>query len=136
MKKWKVYIVGHSEIHEETVNCDRGFNNENYNYLNVGCGDTLINSEKYVVINQRELDNCELIGKYWAESEGIYNIWRSRSFEDLDYIGFIHYDVKLEIDKNIILEKLILLKGSTSISRIGKEDILVLLRIPPGMILP
>lgn len=51
-------------------------------------------------------------------------------------MGFIHYDVKLEIDKNIILEKLILLKGSTSISRIGKEDILVLLRIPPGMILP
>lgn len=105
MKKWKVYIVGHSEIHEETVNCDRRFNNENYNYLNVGCGDTLINSEKYVVINQRELDNCELIGKYWAESEGIYNIWRSRSFEDLDYIGFIHYDVKLEIDKKYFIGK-------------------------------
>lgn len=105
MKKWKIYIVGHNKIYDETVLCDHKFNNTNYVFLNVGGEATLLNSDKYRVVNQRELNNCELIGKHWAESEGLYNIWRSREFEGLDYIGFIHYDVQLKIDKKYFVGK-------------------------------
>lgn len=99
MKKWKIYIVGHKKLHEDMVLCDKDFNNDNYCYLNVGDRDTIENSDGYEVIKQTKLPNSILIGKYWAESEGLYNLWRSGAYKKLDYIGCIHYDVQLKMDK-------------------------------------
>lgn len=103
MKKWKIYIIGHKKIHDLTVKCDRDFNNDNYTFLNVGNQDSLENQDGYSVIKQSELANSISIGKYWAESEGIYNIWRSGVYKELDYIGFIHYDVQLKLDKKFVI---------------------------------
>lgn len=75
--KWKIYIVGHKKIHEDLTRGDKRFNNHNYTFLNVGQMEKLENSEKYNCLNQRELPNYISIGKCWAESEGIYNIWRT-----------------------------------------------------------
>lgn len=106
MKKWKIYIVAHNKIHDLTVDCDPHFNNDNYCYLNVGGQDQLINGEKYSVINQRDLENATIIGKYWAESEGLYNLWRSGIYKELDYIGCIHYDFQLKLEtKNPFITK-------------------------------
>ena len=82
--KWKIYIIGHKKIHDELMKGDKQFNNYNYTFLNVGGLDKLENSEKYSCINQTDLANYVLIGKYWAESEGIYNIWRSQSYKELE----------------------------------------------------
>lgn len=92
--KWKIYIVGHKKIHEHLMKGDKQFNNENYTFLNVGQMDQLENGEKYICVNQRDLPNYVSLGKYWAESEGIYNIWRSQIYKELDYIGFLHYDIE------------------------------------------
>lgn len=102
-KKWKIYIVGHKKIYDEMVTHDSGFNNDNYCFLNVGQNSRLENSEKYCCINQRDLPNFVSIGKYWAESEGIYNIWRSGIYKNLDYIGFLHYDIELRLCKKFFI---------------------------------
>ena len=100
---WKIYIVGHKKIHSDLMAGDKQFNNENYVFLNVGQLEHLENSENYHCINQKELPNYISIGKYWAESEGIYNIWRSQSYKDLEYIGFLHYDIEFRLNKRFCL---------------------------------
>lgn len=102
-KKWKIYIVGHKKIYDEMIKGDKKFNNENYCFLNVGQLDRLENSDKYSCINQKDLPDFLSIGKYWAESEGIYNIWRSGIYKKLDYIGFLHYDIEFRLTKRICL---------------------------------
>lgn len=108
MKKnmnWKIYIVGHKKIHENLMAGDKRFNNDNYMFLNVGQLDRLENSQGYNCINQKDLQNYTPIGKYWAESEGIYNIWRSRSYKELTYIGFLHYDIEFRLAKRFCMGK-------------------------------
>lgn len=99
---WRVYIVAHNAIHDFMYKNDPCFNNNNYVILNVGSLEKLENDEKYSVVSQRMLNNYKELGKFYTESEGIYNIWRSGVYKDLDFIGFIHYDKELRlIRKNI-----------------------------------
>lgn len=93
--KWKIFIATHKKIYDKMYQGDYKFNNEQYVFLNVGQSDKLDNSEKYHVINQKELPNFVSLGKWWAESEGIYNIWRSGIYKSLDFVGFLHYDKEL-----------------------------------------
>ncbi|MCR5798909.1 MAG: hypothetical protein K6G69_02445 [Lachnospiraceae bacterium] len=112
-KKWKIYIVCHKKIHDETIKCDKGFNNDNYVFLNVGNLKKIENADNYNVINQSELENSISIGKIWAESEGLYNVWRSGIYKELDYVGCIHYDVQLQLDK----EKVFTILGKNNITK-------------------
>ena len=89
--KWKIYIIGHKKIHDDLMAGDDKFNNDNYCFLNVGQLDKLDNSSQYCCLNQKDLVNYIPIGKFWAESEGSYNIWRSGIYKNLDYIGFLHF---------------------------------------------
>ncbi len=97
--KWKIYIVGHKKIHDELMKDDKRFNNLNYTFLNVGQLDKLEGSEKYNSVNQRDLSGYISLGRSWAESEGIYNIWRSQSYKQLEYIGFLHYDIEFRLTR-------------------------------------
>ena len=112
-KKWKIFVVCHKEIHDEIMKCDKGFNKDNYVFLNVGSLEKLENSDGYNVVKQEELNNSVSIGKYWAESEGLYNIWRSGIYKKLDYIGCIHYDIQLMLDK----EKVFTIGNKTNITK-------------------
>lgn len=103
--KWKIYIVAHNKILDQMFAHDRLFNNDNYAILNVGGTGCIENDEAYVRINQYELPNSVVLGKWWAESEGIYNVWRSGIWKELDFIGFIHYDKELRLCKRHILPR-------------------------------
>lgn len=119
--KWKIYIVGHNKIYDVQMSRDKKFNNENYCFLNVGSVDNLENSEKYCCINQRDLPNYISIGSYWAESEGIYNIWRSGIYKELQYIGFLHYDIEFRLSrKNRMRESFYLGTDTNITSRIER----------------
>lgn len=100
---WKIYIAAHKAIQDSMYVNDRRFNNENYTIINVGSADRIENQEKYSCINQYMLENCAELGKQWAESEGIYNIWRSKIYKELDFIGFLHYDKELRLVKRNLL---------------------------------
>ena len=100
MKSWKIYIASHKSLNPDFFLIDPSFEYKHYCILNVGANECIENAEKFESIRQFELDNAEVLGKWWAESEGIYNIWRSGSYKELDYIGFLHYDKELTLIKN------------------------------------
>lgn len=102
---WKIYIASHNAIIDDMYVGDPLFNNENYIFLNVGQKEKLINSEKYECIKQIDLDNYVSLGKWWAESEGIYNIWRSGIYKELDYIGFLHWDKEFCLVKKTLFNQ-------------------------------
>lgn len=115
--RWKIYIVGHKKIHDELMQGDKQFNNLNYTFLNVGELDRLENSERYSCINQTDLPGYVSLGKHWAESEGIYNIWKSQKHKELEYIGFLHYDIEFRLTRKLCLG------SSTNITRRIKKYI-------------
>lgn len=99
-KNWKIFIVSHEKLYQKMYFYDKGFNNINYSIINVGKNDTVLNAGTLECVNQYDLVNSVKLGKWWAESEGIYNIWRSKTFLSYDFIGFIHYDYELKLRKS------------------------------------
>lgn len=88
--KWRIFIVTHGPIIDDYYKDDPLFNNENYVFFNVS--DKIIKHDKFTVINKCEIPRYKSMGKWWAESEVIYNLYRMGLYEDFDYIGFMHYD--------------------------------------------
>jgi len=84
---------------------------EHYTFLNVGT-DALLNAEHVPVIRQADLPNARLLGKHWAESEAIYNLYRSGAYRDLDFVGFLQYDKEFRLRKR----RLGMVAGSTDIT--------------------
>ncbi len=91
MKRWVVYIITHGPIYEMNYSEDLFFSKENWKIFNV---------------NNNNLSYIHL-GKWWAESEAIYNIYKSESYKEYDYIGFIHYDFKLDHNGDYLITSLI-----------------------------
>lgn len=104
-KKWKIYIVAHKKVYDEMYINDPMFNYNNYCVLNVGEIDNFQVNHKFACVKQSELNNFVSLGRWWAESEGIYNIWRDGRYRELDYIGFLHYDKELCLVKRPLFEK-------------------------------
>lgn len=119
--KWRIYIVAHKKIYDVQMEKDKKFNNKNYCFLNVGEEEVLENSERYCCINQKDLVGGVFLGKYWAESEGIYNIWKSGIYKDTEYIGFLHYDIEFKLkDKDRMRESFYLGTATNITSRIER----------------
>ena len=93
---WKIYIVGHNGVHDWMYENDKDFNSNNYTVLDVG-QERFNVSDRYSIIRQNEFSNYQSLGKWWAESEGIYNVWKNKIYENLDFVGFIHYDKELKL---------------------------------------
>ncbi|MEI8389694.1 MAG: glycosyltransferase family 2 protein [bacterium] len=97
VKKWKVYIVSHNVVHDHMYKKDKLFNKNNYIIFDVS-SDKMQISDKYSIVHQIELQNFQNLGKWWAESEAIYNIYHNKElYKNLDFIGFLHYDKELKI---------------------------------------
>lgn len=96
-KKWKIYIVSHNTIYNYMYEKDKLFNKENYVIFDVSSNKMEV-SDKSSIVHQIELPNYQNLGKWWAESEAIYNIYHNKKlYKNLDYIGFLHYDKELKI---------------------------------------
>jgi len=91
--KWKIFIITHGPIIEDYYKNDSSFSNEHYTFINVS--DNLINHEKFSVINKNEIANFIHLGKWFAEGEAIYNVFKNNLHSDYDYVGFIHWDYEL-----------------------------------------
>ncbi|SCY73198.1 hypothetical protein SAMN02910371_03633 [Butyrivibrio sp. INlla14] len=100
-KKWVIYIVSHNTLYKQMYFHDSLFGRDHFQVLNVGSS-SIKDSLGLDVIDQKSLDKYLDLGKWWAESEGIYNIWRSQLWKELDYIGFIHYDLELRLDDRVV----------------------------------
>jgi hypothetical protein len=92
--KWKIFIITHGPVIEDYYKNDPLFSNDHFVFFNVS--DTPIKHEKFVVINKTEVEGFIHLGKWWAESEVIYNIYKLDLYPNLDYIGFLHWDYELK----------------------------------------
>jgi len=90
MPKWKVFIVFHQLIYDDIYGGDGLFGKENYTFLKVGEQNCPVN---YEYIDIRYFSNYTPLGKYYAESEAIYNVYKNPElWQDLSHIGFSQYD--------------------------------------------
>lgn len=90
--KWKVLIACSSEkdIRPEYYQNDPLFSKENYSFFNLGEGKIV--SNHFDIVNSCGIPGYVRLGRKYAESEAIYNIFRLGLFQDYDYIGLMHYD--------------------------------------------
>lgn len=100
-KRWKIIIVSHEKIIPEFYQNDTLFPKSNFEILNVGEHDHINNCGDFRVINQYDIPNARNLGKSWAESEGLLNYWYSGEWKQLDYVGFIHYDLEWKLDERV-----------------------------------
>lgn len=108
---WRVYIVSHERVYPAMYEHDPLWSTQHYTFVNVGPG-TLVDAENLPVVRQLDLPNARPLGKHWAESEAIYNIYRSGAYRDVDFVGFLQYDKEFRLRKR----RLGLRAGSTNIT--------------------
>ena len=94
--KWKIFIVTHGPIEEKHYQYEPGFPSENFEFFNVS--DDVLNHSTYSVMNKSEISDFIHLGKWFAEAEVIYNIFKLNLFQEYDYIGFVHWDHELKSD--------------------------------------
>lgn len=90
--KWKIFIVTHGPIISNYYNVDL-FSNQNFEFINVS--NTPIQSNNFSITSYKDISPYVLLGKWYAESEVIYNIYKSNKYKEYDYIGFLHWDYQL-----------------------------------------
>jgi hypothetical protein len=93
-KTWKIFIVTHGPVRDHYYINDPDFLKEHFALFNVSA--TVLRNAKLEVINASNIDGYEYLGKWWAEAEAIYNVYKYRLYTDLDYVGFIHWDYELK----------------------------------------
>lgn len=92
---WRIFIMAHNGVHDSMYAGDPDFSRANYSVVNL-TRTPFAAPARYDLINQFDLPSSVALGPWWAESEGIYNIYRNGLHRPLDFIGFIHYDIALE----------------------------------------
>ncbi len=100
--KYKLFVVFHNQLVLEYY--DKSLIND-YVFVNVNPNNPHIAEYKdFNIINQYELKKFHSLGKWYTESEVIYNVYKNPYlYEDLDYIGFLQYDiVSTPLRKNLI----------------------------------
>lgn len=71
---WNIYIVSYGTYFEATYQADSDYSPTNYSILQVGSPES--NYPKLVPVEVvNELKHFSPLGKSWAESEAIYNIY-------------------------------------------------------------
>jgi hypothetical protein len=98
---WRIFIMAHNGVHDRMYVGDPDFSRANYTVINLAQTPFAV-SERYDLVNQFDLPSSVALGRWWAESEGIYNIYRNGLHRSLDFVGFLHYDVALEYRSRIL----------------------------------
>lgn len=91
--KWKIFIITHGPIIEDYYKNDLQFSDKHYSFINVS--DTPIVNSSFDVLNKSFIANFIHLGKWYAEGEAIYNVFKNNLYNEYDYIGFIHWDYEL-----------------------------------------
>ncbi|WP_316796886.1 hypothetical protein [Pedobacter agri] len=94
MLRYKIFVIFHDKIIEEYYDSSVL---ENLVFINVNPNNKY-NYPGLNILNLHDLENFIPLGKWYAESEVIYNIKRNDDLiRELDYIGFIHHDIDFKI---------------------------------------
>jgi hypothetical protein len=106
-KTYNIFVVFHQSLND--IYYDPSLISE-YEFVNVNPKNVLTSLYKdYKVINQYEFDKFYALGKWYTESEVIYNIYKnSHLYDNIDYIGFLQHDIDSSKLTKEILDNLLL----------------------------
>jgi hypothetical protein len=98
---YKIFVVTHKNIFDFIYAQE---DLSKYKFVNIS-NNKLSNSlyEKYDILDIKDNNFIDL-GKYYTESEVIYNVYKNNLYEGLSHIGFTHYDVgtkNLQTNKSV-----------------------------------
>lgn len=93
-KKYRIFVVCHEKIYPEYYLESQL---KNLVFINVREG-KITEDERFTVINIHDLKHFTSLGHQYAESEVIFNVYNnSEVYEDVDYVGFVHYDMDMSM---------------------------------------
>ncbi|SEW14418.1 hypothetical protein SAMN05428988_2453 [Chitinophaga sp. YR573] len=92
MKKYGLFVVFHQDLKRDYYDPSLL---SSYIFVNVNPkNEAVANYKDYKIINQYEFNQFHSLGKWYTESEVIYNIYKNAYlYEDLDYLGFLQHDI-------------------------------------------
>lgn len=93
-QSWKIFIVTHGPVVENYYSNDPGFSYNNFVLFNVS--NTSIKHDKFEVLNKSDISGYIELGKWYAEAEVIYNVFKCGLHKGIDYVGFVHWDYELK----------------------------------------
>jgi len=96
MKKYGLFVVFHHELKREYYHPSLL---NNYIFVNVNPKNEAVAAyQDYKIINQYEFRDFHSLGKWYTESEVIYNIYKNPYLtDDLDYVVFLQHDIDSSI---------------------------------------
>lgn len=93
-QNWMIFIVTHGPVNVNYYVNDPDFSYDNFVLFNVS--NTHFSHGKFKVINKSDISGYVELGKWYAEAEVIYNVFKCGLYDELDYVGFIHWDYELK----------------------------------------
>lgn len=86
----KIFVVTHKHIFKDLY---MGEDISNFTFVNIS--DDRIEEHYYKEYDVIDIKNESFVhlGKYYTESEVIYNVYKQKMYKGLTHIGFTHYDV-------------------------------------------
>jgi len=89
--KYKIFVIFHDNLNLSYYDSSLI---KNFIFVNVRPNNTNAFPKEYNVINLHEFENFIPLGKWYTESEVIYNVYKNKYlYENIDFIGFIQYDI-------------------------------------------
>lgn len=100
-QSFKIFLVFHDKLNELFYHSSLL---DHYHFINVRIENDTTQYYKYKVDNLNSFVNYKPLGKWYTESEVIYNVYQNKYLtKGLNYIGFLQYD----IDSTILTKELI-----------------------------
>lgn len=96
MKSWKIYVTFFKKLYDEHYTVDSSLNLNNFTFVKV--------NEEYEIELNKTVDydilfehnfsiyNAELQRKGYHENSVLYHLYKNKTYNQHDYIGFIEYD--------------------------------------------
>ncbi len=95
---WKTYVMFHKVLKEENYTCDPSFNFDNYEFIRANNLSLEYNPGFFTNITNEfdfEFYDPRLQKANYFAPTVIYHAYKNNLHKDLDYIGFIEYDIPL-----------------------------------------
>lgn len=96
MKSWKIYVTFFKKLYDEHYTVDSSLNLNNFTFVKVNeeYEIELNKTAEYDILFEHNFSiyNAELQRKGYHENSVLYHLYKNKTYNQHDYIGFIEYD--------------------------------------------
>lgn len=111
-KIWRTYIVFHKNIVDKHYEADKDFNPKNYRFLktNENFPGDYNKKKNYKIVNEWDLGDVydpSLQQRTYMAPSAIYHIYKNKCHWNLDAVGFMEYDLMLNLNTTRVVDELV-----------------------------